>query len=59
MIDIDEPMGSDSLLWLTFAGRPLSVRTHADHGLTHGHPVTVAFDISKASLFDRASEQRL
>ena len=33
VIDIDEPMGSDSLLWLTFAGRPLSVRTTADHGL--------------------------
>ena len=32
-IDIDEPMGSDSLLWLTFAGQPLSARTGADHAL--------------------------
>ncbi len=58
-IDIDEPMGSDSLLWLTVAGHPLSVRTTADHGFRRGQPVGVRFDISKASLFDQESEQRL
>ena len=58
-IDIDEPMGSDSLLWVTVAGRPLSVRTTADHGFQHGQAVGVDFDISKASLFDQESEQRL
>jgi multiple sugar transport system ATP-binding protein len=59
VIDIDEPMGSDSLLWLNLAGRPLSVRMNADHGLVHGQQVSVRFDIAKASLFDRQSEQRL
>jgi multiple sugar transport system ATP-binding protein len=59
VIDIDEPMGSDSLLWLTVAGQPLSVRTSSDHQYTHGQPVTVDFDITKASLFDQQSEQRL
>jgi multiple sugar transport system ATP-binding protein len=58
-MDLDEPMGSDSLLWLTIAGKPLSVRTTADHGFAHGQPVGVGFDITKASLFDRESEQRL
>ena len=58
-MDIDEPMGSDSLLWLTVAGHQLSVRTTADHGFTHGQAVSVGFDISKASLFDRETEQRL
>ncbi|MBP7002471.1 ABC transporter ATP-binding protein [Amaricoccus sp.] len=58
-VDLDEPMGSDSLVWLTFAGQPLSVRAAADHGFRHGDAVALAFDISKASLFDTASEQRL
>ena len=58
-MDIDEPMGSDSLLWLTLAGSPLRARTTADHGFTHGQPVGVAFEIPRTSLFDRESEQRL
>jgi multiple sugar transport system ATP-binding protein len=52
-------MGSDSLLWLTLAGNPLRARASADHGFTHGQPVRIGFDISRASLFDVASEQRL
>ncbi len=59
VIDIDEPMGSDSLLWLTFAGQQLSARATADHAFAHGQPVTVTFDITKASLFDRETEARL
>ena len=59
MIEIDEPMGSDSLIWLTFAGAPLRARTTADHGLANGQAVTVAFDITRASLFDQKTEQRL
>jgi multiple sugar transport system ATP-binding protein len=59
VIDIDEPMGSDSLLWLTLAGNPLRARASADHGFTHGQPVRVGFDIARASLFDQQSEQRL
>jgi multiple sugar transport system ATP-binding protein len=58
-MELDEPMGSDSLLWLTAAGRQISVRTTADHGFSHGQPVKLAFDISKASLFDQGTEQRL
>ena len=58
VMDIDEPMGSDSLLWLTF-GNPLRARASADHGFTHGQPVRVGFDIARASLFDRETEQRL
>ncbi|MER2509018.1 sn-glycerol-3-phosphate ABC transporter ATP-binding protein UgpC [Amaricoccus sp.] len=59
VIDIDEPMGSDSLLWLSLAGQPLSARATADHGFARGQPVSVTFDITKASLFDRETEQRL
>jgi multiple sugar transport system ATP-binding protein len=59
VMDIDEPMGSDSLLWLTLAGNPLRARASADHGFRHGQSVRVAFDIQRASLFDQTSEQRL
>ena len=59
VIEIDEPMGSDSLIWLTFAGVPLRARTTADHGLANGQAVHVAFDITRASLFDQKTEQRL
>jgi multiple sugar transport system ATP-binding protein len=58
-IDIDEPMGSDSLLWMTLAGQQLSARIGADHGFTHGQPVRVSLDVPRASLFDEKSEQRL
>ena len=59
VIDIDEPMGSDSLLWLTIAGQTLSARIPADHGYAHGEKVRLGCDISRASLFDRQTEQRL
>ena len=58
-VDIDEPMGSDSLLWLTYAGQTLSARAPAEHGFRPGEPVGVSFDVSKASLFDVTTEQRL
>ncbi len=58
-VDIDEPMGSDSLVWLRMAGQTVSVRTVADHGFRPGQEVRLAADISKASLFDKQSEQRL
>jgi multiple sugar transport system ATP-binding protein len=58
-VDIDEPMGSDSLIWLTLFGQPVSVRAKADHPFRHGDKVKVTLDISKASLFDKQSEQRL
>ena len=58
VIDIDEPMGSDSLLWLTFAGQPLSARTTADHALLAtasrcSSPSTPA----RGSLFDADERQ--
>jgi multiple sugar transport system ATP-binding protein len=59
VIDLDEPMGSDSLLWITFAGHALSARIGADHPFRYGQAVRLSFDITRASLFDRETEQRL
>jgi len=58
-VDIDEPMGSDSLVWLKMAGHTVSVRAIAEHGLQPGQQVRLVPDISKSSLFDKQTEQRL
>ncbi len=58
-MDIDEPMGADSLVWLTMAGQTVSVRTAADHGFRPRQPVSLGLDMTKASLFDMQTEQRL
>jgi multiple sugar transport system ATP-binding protein len=59
VVDLDEPMGSDSLVWLTLAGLPLSARASSEHGYRPRQPVSLGFDRSKAARFDTASEQRL
>jgi len=58
-VDIDEPMGSDSLVWLRVGDQQVSLRTDTEHGLRPGQPVSLSFDVSKASLFDTGTEQRL
>ncbi|QDY68465.1 ABC transporter ATP-binding protein [Qingshengfaniella alkalisoli] len=59
VVDIDEPMGSDSLIWITVGNQRLSVRTAAGLGFKPGQPVGITFDITKASLFDKDGGQRL
>ncbi|WP_394691273.1 ABC transporter ATP-binding protein [Hoeflea sp.] len=59
VFDIEEPMGSDNLLWLKYAGQTMSVRTAATGRYKHGDPVRLGFDMSVASLFDATSELRI
>ncbi|MEX0970695.1 MAG: ABC transporter ATP-binding protein [Paracoccaceae bacterium] len=58
-VDIDEPMGSDSLIWLTCEGQTVSVRAGAEESYEIGSEVYLSFDASRASVFDIASEQRM
>ena len=58
-VDIDEPMGSDSLLWLSVEGQQISVRVPPERSIAPGTAVHLRPDISKASLFNAASERRL
>ena len=58
-VDLDEPMGSDALVWLTAFDRPVSARAKADHPFRPGATAYVTLDIPKASLFDKASEARI
>jgi len=58
-VGIDEPMGSDSLLWLSVDGQQLSARVAPEMTVAPGSTVHVSFEMAKASVFDAGSEQRL
>ncbi len=59
VVEIDEPMGADSLIWLQAAGQQMSVRVPVEQRLAPGTQVHLRADIPKASLFDSTSEQRV
>ncbi|MFN0190389.1 MAG: ABC transporter ATP-binding protein [Aestuariivirga sp.] len=58
-VDIVEPMGSDSLVWLQVAGQPLSVRVESSHRFKPGEKTQVRFRPALASLFDETTGERL
>lgn len=58
-IDIVEPMGSDTLVWVDFAGQSVRVRTEGKSGLKSGQSLTIEFDASSVHLFDKTTEIRL
>jgi multiple sugar transport system ATP-binding protein len=59
VVDIDEPMGADSLVWMKLDGQVLSARTTDDHVFRPGQAVSLGFDMTRASLFDTQSQERL
>jgi multiple sugar transport system ATP-binding protein len=59
VVDIVEPMGSDSLVWLKVEGQPLSARVESNQHFDPGQKVDVRFRINLASVFDEASGDRL
>jgi len=59
VVEIDEPMGADSLVWLKSGETQLSVRVPVENRMQPGRVVHLRVDMSKASLFDAASEQRI
>ncbi len=58
-VDIDEPMGSDSLLWLSIDDQQLSARVAPEMTVPSGTTVHLSFDMAKASVFDAGTEKRL
>ena len=58
-IDIVEPMGSDTLVWVNFAGQSVRVRTEGQSGLKSGDTIDVGFGAEKLHLFHKKSETRL
>jgi len=59
VVELDEPMGADSLVWLQAGGQQMSVRIPVEERLAHGTKVHIHFDLSKASLFDAGTELRI
>lgn len=58
-IDILEPMGSDTLVWIDFAGQSVRVRTEGQSGLNSSETLTIGFDAARLHLFDMQTETRL
>ena len=59
VVELDEPMGADSLVWLEAEGAQLSVRVPYEKRPQKGAKVHLKIDISKASIFDATSELRV
>ena len=58
-VDLIEPMGSDSLVWLKLAGQILSARVESSQIYKPNEKITVRFRVGLASLFDAESSERL
>jgi multiple sugar transport system ATP-binding protein len=58
-VDLVEPMGSDSLVWLKVEGQTMSARVESSHRYSPDEKVKVRFRVGLASLFDEASGDRL
>ena len=59
VVEIDEPMGADSLVWLEAEGKQISVRVPFEHRPQAGAKVHLKVDIAKSSLFDETNELRI
>jgi len=58
-IELIEPMGADTLIWLSFENIPFSVRLEGSSEHKLGDVIIINFDIKRASIFDKKSELRL
>ncbi len=59
VVELEEPMGADSLVWLKLGDRSVSVRCFSGKRYRPGDRVPLAFDMTIASLFDAGSENRI
>jgi multiple sugar transport system ATP-binding protein len=59
VVEIDEPMGADSLVWLKAGAAQMSVRVPVEERMDKGRAVHLRVDMAKASVFDAVSEQRI
>jgi multiple sugar transport system ATP-binding protein len=58
-VEMTEPTGPDTLVFTRFNGARLTCRTHPRAAAMPGQSMTLAFDLSKAVLFDPATEERI
>ncbi|MDB5776121.1 MAG: sugar transporter ATPase [Herbaspirillum sp.] len=58
-VELTEPTGPDTLVVTHFNGAPITCRTHPRAGAVPNQALRLAFDLSKALLFDPVSENRI
>ena len=58
-IDLVEPAGADTYVVTQLGGKQVTARLGADTKAVAGRPMTLGFDLSKASFFDAQSGLRL
>lgn len=58
-VDVVEPMGNESFVYLSSAGRMLTSRMPADSDLRRGQRVTMVIDVYKMHLFDQVSQRSI
>ena len=58
-IEVAEPMGAETFLYLTSGAHSLTARVHPNHRFEIGENLNATFDLDHAHLFDPASEQAL
>jgi multiple sugar transport system ATP-binding protein len=56
-VEIAEPMGSESLVYMKAGTGNLIARIHGEHLFTLAEPITVQLNMDKATLFDAETEQ--
>jgi multiple sugar transport system ATP-binding protein len=56
-VEIAEPMGSESLVYMKAGSGNLIARIHGEHLFALGEPITVQLNMDKATLFDAETEQ--
>lgn len=59
VIDIVDPMGSDTLVWVTLDNQAFRVRTEGQSSLKTGDTLKIGFNSDRVSLFDAATELRI
>ena len=58
-VDLEEPMGADSLVWVSFGGHTVSARVDSSQRFRPGDKVRLGFNMPMASIFDQKTETRM
>ena len=59
VVDLVEPMGSDTLVYAQLGAHNLRIRMDGQSRVEIGQTLAIGIDPSRASLFDKISEDRL
>ncbi|MCX2724593.1 ABC transporter ATP-binding protein [Roseibium salinum] len=59
LVDLVEPLGSDTLVRVSAKDQLLWIRMDGLATVRYGDPITVGFDAARANLFDKVTENRL